>query len=523
MASFEAIARSGDPVGAPEGGPPRGEVPDGQGTANTVAAGARVVSLHRATQAALIDSRQRWRDLVEIAADLAFETGPDGRLTFLVPDAVLGWPSAALIGHRPVEAGLLLRPEPDPFCLRAAARDVRALVRRSDGQAAVMSFSVAPLRGIAGAFRGLRGCARDITQEVAEAEAQAAELRRALALQGLVRHVREAVLAPRMLPALLALLPTAIGCAGAMLVELGAEGEPSLRHAAVPDQTGARPPPLLAEPGIASGLGADPTRSCQPIFTRGMSGEPVAIVPQPVIVPFAALHAASTSSGATGRSRPQRQGLLVWREAGARPFDEDERHLLEALSDLLGVVLGNQRLLTELERQARTEEMTGLMNRRAFLEELRRRMDRLSREGRGGSLLFIDVDNLKPVNDRLGHEAGDALLVAVAELIRAIARPTDLAARLGGDEFALWLDGVLEEPVAAARACALCAGARGIVVAGDPDRQLPVTLSVGVALSRGEDGAAAPAVLARADGALYAAKRAGRDTWRLASLPQAVR
>ncbi len=477
--------------------------------------------LRGAAQGALIESRQRWRDIAGLATDLSFETDEDGRLSFLAPDGVLGWPTAALLGRRPLEEGLLLRPEPDPFALRVAARDVRAWLRRMDGEAACLSFVVTPLHGPDGRFAGLRGCARDVTAEIAEAEAQANALRRALAVQAMVRRVREAVLAPRMLPALLDLLPAAVGCAGAALVELGSDGRLVPGSGLAGAGTGGRPPPVLGEmpplphgrPDPSAGPGL-PLRGGQAVFTRGAGGEPVALVLQLGFATPALAMPAGFSLPELGSHA--RQALLVWRDAGARPFDDDERHQLEALSDLLGVVLGNQRLLAELERQARTEVLTGLLNRRAFLDEMRRRMERLRREGKGGVLLFLDVDNLKPVNDRLGHEAGDALLMAVAGLLRRVARPTDLAARLGGDEFALWLDGVAEESIAARRAEALCAGAAAILLtAPGGTERVPVSVSIGVAVTIA--GAETPeAVLARADAALYAAKRAGRDAWRLA-------
>ena len=484
------------------------EMPDApsqaEGPALTLAPALRppgeVVALRNAAQGALIESRQRWRDLVGLAADLAFETDSDGRLSFLAPDQALGWPATSLLGRRPLEEGLLLRTDPNPFALRVPARDVRAWLCRMDGEAACLSFTVAPLFGRDGGFMGLRGVARDITVEVGEAEAQAGALRRALAVQALVRRVREAVLAPRMLPALLDLLPAAVGCAGAALVNLGPDGWP-LPCPEAEASSGQRPP-LLAE------TTATAARRSQPAFARGVGGEPVALVPQP---DRAGLAAAGDAPGPC-------QALLVWRTAGARPFDADERHLLEALSDLLGVVLGNQRLLNEMERQARTEGLTGLLNRRAFLDELRRRLGRLRHEGRGGALLFLDVDNLKPVNDRFGHETGDALLIAVGGLLRRATRATDLAARLGGDEFALWLDGVATEDVARARAQALCSGATaiGLTAPGSADR-VPVSVSVGLAIATPHaKPETAEAVLARADAALYAAKRAGRNAWRLA-------
>ena len=148
--------------------------------------GEPILALRGATHGALIESRQRWRDLVGLAADLAFETDAEGRLTFLAPEVVLGWPAIALLGRSPLEEGLLARPEPDPFALRVPARDVRAWLRRPGGEDACLSFTVAPLHGPDGAFLGLRGVGRDVTAEIAEAEAQAAALRRALAVQTLV-------------------------------------------------------------------------------------------------------------------------------------------------------------------------------------------------------------------------------------------------------------------------------------------------------------------------------------------------
>lgn len=461
--------------------------------------------LRSATQGALIESRQRWRDLAGLAADLAFETDAEGRFSFLAPEVVLGWPAVAMLGHRPQELGLLIRPEPDPFALDRPARDVRAWLRAADGSAACLSFTVAPLTGPRGGHAGLRGCARDVTADVAESAAQAEALRRALALEALVRRVREAVLAPRMLPVLLDLLPVAVGCAGAAVVEVPPEAAPAA-PLSVPRGAG-QPPLRLPDPGVLAQLRADPAHR-RPVHTRGAAGEIVALVPQP---PALAL--------------PGQEALVVWREAGARAFDADERHLLQALSDLLGVVLGHRRLLAELERQARTEPLTGLLNRRAFMEELRRRLERPHQDG--GALLFLDVDNLKPVNDRHGHEAGDAVLTGLAALLREAVRSTDLAARIGGDEFALWLDGAGQEEVAAARAAAICAGAAGLALAapgaGTVDRQLRVTVSIGCAVRAPGTGESAESLLARADLAMYDAKHAGRNAWRLAPPPASPR
>jgi diguanylate cyclase (GGDEF)-like protein/PAS domain S-box-containing protein len=429
-----------------------------------------------AAHGTLLESRQRWRDFAALSADFAFETDTEGRITFAMPEAVLGWPSSALLGH-PAN-WLLLQPEPDPFALTHEVRDLRTWLRRADGEAACLSFNVAPLATLEGGFAGLRGTARDVTAEMREIEAQASALRRALAVQALVRRVREAALAPRMLPALMRLLPAVIGCVGAAVIAYDADGQIRVTH---------------REDGDPSGLLACLPRleGARPIFAEGPEGERLALVAQPV-----------------GKDT---QALLVWREPGAPPFDEDERHLLSVLSDLLAVVLGNHVLLRELERQARTEPLTGLLNRRSFLEELGRRLGSPRRGGRGGVLLFLDLDNLKPINDRLGHDAGDAALVALAGLLARSFRPCDLAARCGGDEFAVWLDGA-GEGVGTARAAALCQEIARL-------QEVPARLSVSIGCAVVPPGVpeTPEALLARADAAMYAAKHAGGNGWRLAA------
>jgi diguanylate cyclase (GGDEF)-like protein len=156
-------------------------------------------------------------------------------------------------------------------------------------------------------------------------------------------------------------------------------------------------------------------------------------------------------------------------------------------------------------------------NRRAFLDTLASRLGHLRRYQRAGALLFIDLDNFKALNDRRGHAAGDAALIAVARLLGEGSRRGDVAGRLGGDEFALWLEET-DAAGAAAKADALIAAVarEPAAQAGDPDRALGV--SIGIALwplaVAGNDSPAA--LVARADAAMYAAKRDGKNRWSLA-------
>jgi diguanylate cyclase (GGDEF)-like protein len=157
-----------------------------------------------------------------------------------------------------------------------------------------------------------------------------------------------------------------------------------------------------------------------------------------------------------------------------------------------------------LRRLAEHDPLTGLHNREVFLRELAAASAR-----RPAGVIFVDIDNFKSVNDRHGHAAGDAVLQRTAEAITSAVRSEDLVARLSGDEFAVLLRGDSAVDDAAARAAAQTVLDR-LHTVPLPDGTT-LSASVGVALGDAE------ALVARADGAMYAAKRAGKDLVALAS------
>ena len=144
------------------------------------------------------------------------------------------------------------------------------------------------------------------------------------------------------------------------------------------------------------------------------------------------------------------------------------------------------------------DPLTGLLNRRAFLERVEEEGRRTARHPTPLSLLLLDVDYLKELNDRGGHSAGDTALVAVAAAIRISCRSIDVAARWGGDEFAVLLPATSKED-----ASAVAARIQHAL------RSRGTTLSIGVASCGAEAGGAD--LFGEADDALYEAKRAGRD------------
>lgn len=444
---------------------------------------------------ALLESRQRWRDLVDLAADFAFETDAAGKFCFIMPNPALGWPAALLL-DQPAER-LLADPRGgfDPFHPTAPLRGRHAWLRRADGTVGCLVFSTAPLLDPSGRIAGARGLGIDVTEQNEAMAQAAAALRRSAMVEHILARMRREVLAPRMMRAVLDTVRSALGAEGVAVVGTTAEG------AAILHQSGDGAAGLL-EP-IAARIAGDG------IAHGGTPGDSTALIEggRPLLVSICV-----TRFG-------ERAGLALWRQAGGRAWDNDERLLTDAAGGIVRMVLEHQAIQREMARQARTDALTGLLNRRAFLEELPRHIERLDREALPGTMIFVDLDNFKPANDRFGHELGDQVLCRTAALLRRTVRPTDLVARFGGDEFALWLNGA-DHMTAAERAESLRLTASDALaeVIGAPRPRL--SLSIGIATRRTGSGEDIDSVMRRADLAMFEVKRQGRGHWRVAPDPE---
>jgi diguanylate cyclase (GGDEF)-like protein len=162
--------------------------------------------------------------------------------------------------------------------------------------------------------------------------------------------------------------------------------------------------------------------------------------------------------------------------------------------------------IVDLEAKVDIDPLTDLFNRRGFERELKRSVAYVKRYGVSAALIFLDLDGFKPVNDRHGHAAGDAVLKAVAAAIVAEVRASDIAARIGGDEFAVLLWNV-SDAAATAKAAALERAVYATPVQWGAST-LVVGASAGVALAGALDSPGE--LLARADAAMYARKHARR-------------
>lgn len=172
------------------------------------------------------------------------------------------------------------------------------------------------------------------------------------------------------------------------------------------------------------------------------------------------------------------------------------------------VVIITQRLRLELDRLASYDSLTGTLNRRAFERLSAAEWSRAVRRGRPVSVLAVDLDHFKALNDTLGHEAGDAWLAAFAATAQPLLRPEDLLCRHGGEEFLVLLPHASAESAgAAAESLRRAAEALRLPALG-PDQT--ITVSIGVA-TRGDTTPDLKALLAAADRALYRAKANGRN------------
>lgn len=164
----------------------------------------------------------------------------------------------------------------------------------------------------------------------------------------------------------------------------------------------------------------------------------------------------------------------------------------------------NELLLARLAGEARTDPLTGLLNRRGFDEHAERELAHAGREGRSIALVTFDIDHFKAINDRFGHVVGDRVLVHMARLLADESRRIDVAARLGGEEFAVLMPGSDQ-----AGAVAFAERVRHALAATDHPDLPEVRVSAGITVTAKALGV--ETILERGDYALYAAKRGGRD------------
>lgn len=241
--------------------------------------------------------------------------------------------------------------------------------------------------------------------------------------------------------------------------------------------------------------------------------------PVPAILPFEA----QVPQEATEMFLQHKDGTVGCFEVSCLPVRDPQGNWLGARGVARDVTEARERVDAlrrahkKLDKLASTDGLTGLLNRRAFLAELEKRLGRHLRNKLRGTLIYFDLDNFKKVNDQRGHKVGDEVLVHVADAAKRLMRGVDLASRIGGDEFLLWLEET-------DRNAAESISHRLHEIGRELDalfgvEGFPLGLSVGAVFSRLDQPETTEALIARADEAMYAAKKGGKGRSHIAPLP----
>ena len=463
----------------------------------------RVVMLARETTVeqnftnALIASRHLFKDLVTCSSDFAWETRADGAFGFVSPRGALGFSPRELNG-RPAQS--LLDSDhpvdgPFPFECDVPLEDVEMWMRRADGKLACLLVSSVPVYDEGGSWLGARGVCRDVT-EARDRDAALQQARDRERLQGaIIGSIRDEIDPDRVLGVAAQSVCQALAAQQCWVFRSGADGTFALAAS-------------FADPEAATGdQTGEVVRTTLERSLRSAERTPIDLIATGEQLLAEASHYHDAINGA----------ICVSRRVGAPAFGEDERALLDGIANHVGIAIEQVANHKQLEMLSRTDELTGLFNRRAFTEEVERRFNHLRRMRRHGVFLYIDLDNFKQVNDIHGHRRGDEALCALATLLSGDSRVGDIAARLGGDEFALWLEEA-DEPAAVAKAKALLAAADDLRrFSGSADK--PLGISIGIAVTDPAGQEAFTDFVARADQAMYAVKRDRKGSYALVAAP----
>jgi diguanylate cyclase (GGDEF)-like protein/PAS domain S-box-containing protein len=447
----------------------------------------RDATLERQLRLTLTESRRRYKDLVEVSSDFAWETGPDGRFVFVTPKGALGYAPEALVGRDPRdltvdEWGDL----PLPFDTRRPVDQAELWLKRADGGAACVVASALPLYAPGGDWIGARGVCRDVTDTVLRSAELARVRNREKLLAHIVHTLRNRLDAAEALTVAAAETARALGADGCRIYRAADGGELALAT-----EFAAGGPSELADMELRALLAQ-----------VAAVGDPIPGMLGPLRVLACRTEHQQALNGA----------VVVWRADDADPWDDEDRQLIAGVADHIGIAHAHLAYQERLRRLSERDGLTGLFNRRTFFERLE---EQLGRPDTGPSaLLYVDLDNFKAVNDLHGHQQGDAVLKAIGTLLTAGVRPGDLPGRLGGDEFVLWL-GRTDDERAMVVADRLLAGIRELShLSASPEK--PLGLSIGIAVYRPGRGETVQELTDRADAAMYAAKARGKGNFAIA-------
>jgi diguanylate cyclase (GGDEF)-like protein/PAS domain S-box-containing protein len=448
----------------------------------------RDITLDVNVRTALVESRQRYKDMIEVACDFAWETDVAGCFTFLSADKVFGYPAKTMIGLNP--GNYLAQPTVStslPFNPSEQVQNEEIWLKSPQGQALCIVVSAMPLYDGLGRRTGTRGVCRDITVQRMRDDILSRSRMRDRVVSFIVDTIRSKERPAEVLSTAAASVGRALESQGCQVFLRGTDGD--FAHAS------------------SFGIAVGEQHWSQRILDRL---EDVGQYEQ--IDDGLAVLAATTTHNHRNNGT-----MVLLRASDGAEWSEEDRVLLSALREPVGIALAQITEQQKLEQLSRIDEPTGLLNRRAFNEDLHGRLNRSVRRGRSGALIYVDLDNFKPVNDTYGHKKGDEVLKSIGGILQDSIREYDLAARLGGDEFALWLDDT-NARIAHRRGRSIVEACRRLSDYS-AKAETPLGVSVGIAVFDPEGEEGFDGLIARADEAMYEAKRNGKGQAAMAPQP----
>ena len=450
----------------------------------------RDVSMDRNLREALIDSRQRYRDIVEVSSAFAWETDDTGKFVFVSPRGALGYRADDIVGRSPGNFLLDTADQDSEYVFRSqkAVRDVPVWFRRSNGRDACLSVSSTPVYSREGKWTGTRGLAHDITEQRRRESEVATARNRDRLMTYIVRTMRDEIDPLLVLKGASEASTRALACSHCIIFKRNDEMD-ELEIAAGDEEKSANE---IAHQALKQLSNTDE------VFDAQIGDYRIVAL---------RCHYHQRNNGAV---------IFMFDSHHPEPT-EGERAIMTEVSDQVGIAIEqaiqHERILT----LSRTDGMTGLLNRRAFFDELKRRHSRLQREQEPASLMYVDMDNFKMVNDIHGHQVGDEAILALTKVLQENVRPADLVARLGGDEFVLWLEGA-DIAAASSRAKTLMRES-AILTKYSGDDEHPLGISVGIAVHEPGSNENLNQLVQRADQTMYQVKKGGKGRFGIAAAP----
>ena len=430
---------------------------------------------------ALVESRVLLKSLLDGAVDLSFEVGTDGRFRFVSPVDAFGQQAEAWRGKCAAEIFWPKgnAPARSPFIVQTGTQFDAVRIEIEGDKKRHVTFNVEPSFARDGSVTGVRGTCRDITDRIEDEKVKRQDHLRVAVQQRITR-----------------------------ILNASENAQELLEHASRELMDVMRADLVWSVMKYKSGL--------VPVSLCGDRDEMLDLesIWRDLAKAELCVHEIKGSDRNHLALRLERGGkgigmVVIGRDTVVSPWSRQEFQLLNDIGDVLTAAFGKAELIDRLYRLSGKDELTDILNRRAFKEVVERRLKHQCRTGHAGCLIFIDLDHFKEVNDTLGHKAGDEAIILVADKLQNIIRASDYAGRFGGDEFVLWIEDA-DEKTAELKAQQLLDYMPEVrTKIGNADLRLGA--SVGICRSVPGRDLKLNELSERADAALYEVKNTGKN------------